>query len=247
MVVLKRGQAVDSVCAESITLVPVFNRNNRRGKCVCVCVWGMANGGRDWVTSRQLGSRIGCCRHTSAHTFRVSVCGDKEEHVYREAFNTTEITWWKMNRFLVPLLNYLPSLMSEEFWLLNATSPMWLPHWRTPLSEIQWESPDMAELTQSGTVKSVNAYRPLMCRPIRDGPASKCWATKDSRAVGARLLHTHPTGAYLTFKALTTGFIFTKWIITIKVFVKLCTLLELWISMSKDLYTCVAGELPFFV
>ncbi len=68
----------------------------------------MANGGRDWVTSRQLGSRIGCCRHTSAHTFRVSVCGDKEEHVYREAFNTTEITWWKMNRFLVPLLNYLP-------------------------------------------------------------------------------------------------------------------------------------------
>ncbi len=38
MVVLKRGQAVDSVCAESITLVPVFNRNNRRGKCVCVCV-----------------------------------------------------------------------------------------------------------------------------------------------------------------------------------------------------------------
>ncbi len=70
---------------------------------------------------------------------------------------------------------------------------------------------------------------------------------KTAELLGARLLHTHPTGAYLTFKALTTGFIFTKWIITIKVFVKLCTLLELWISMSKDLYTCVAGELPFFV
>ncbi len=27
-----------SVCAESITLVPMLNRNNRRGKCVCVCV-----------------------------------------------------------------------------------------------------------------------------------------------------------------------------------------------------------------
>ncbi len=36
-----------SVCAESITLVPVFNRNNRRGKCVCVYVcegWRVGEG-----------------------------------------------------------------------------------------------------------------------------------------------------------------------------------------------------------
>lgn len=32
MVVLRLGWAIFSVCAESITLVPVFNRNNRRGK-----------------------------------------------------------------------------------------------------------------------------------------------------------------------------------------------------------------------
>jgi len=165
---------VVSVCAESITLVPVFNRNNRRGKCVCVCVCGMASGGRGWVTSRQLGSRFGCCRHTSAHTFWLSVFEDKQERVC-ETFNTIEMTWRKMNQFLVPLLNYLP--ITDQRGVLAAEChrpnvPATLTY--TPLSEIQWESPDTAELTQSGTVKSVNAYRSLMCRPIRVGPASKC-------------------------------------------------------------------------
>lgn len=32
MVVLRLGRAIGSVCAESITLLPVFNGNNRRGK-----------------------------------------------------------------------------------------------------------------------------------------------------------------------------------------------------------------------
>lgn len=32
MVVLRLGRAIGSVCAESITLLPLFNGNNRRGK-----------------------------------------------------------------------------------------------------------------------------------------------------------------------------------------------------------------------
>ncbi len=99
---------------------------------------------------------------TSAHTFRVSVCGDKEEHVYREAFNTTEITWWKMNRFLVPLLNYLPITDERGVLAVKCHQPNVAATLTYPLSELQWESPYTAELTQSGTVKSVNAYRPLM-------------------------------------------------------------------------------------
>lgn len=150
-----------------------------------------------------------------------------------------------MNQFLVPLLNYLP--ITDERGVLavkchQPNVPATLTY--TPLSEIQWESPDTAELTQSGTVKSVNAYHPLMCRPIRDGPASKCWATKEGRAAGGKTASRTPywNTSHLQ-SSLPTGFNFTKWIFgRRKSQILMCFLnnAHFWpcVSMSNSLWHC---------
>ncbi len=88
----------------------------------------MESGGRDWVTSRQLGSWFGCCTHTSAHIFLVSVSGDIGNMFIEKPLISHIYMVENENDFLFLYLIIFLSLMSEGFWLLNATSPMWPPH-----------------------------------------------------------------------------------------------------------------------